>query len=230
MKSNYPEILCLIPVYNEQENINGIINEFENLDFNIDFVIIDDGSDDNLYNVLDTSKANVIKHINNLGLCWAIKTGCRYAIEKKYSYVIRLDGDGQHDPKCIKQFIGSLIDGNADMIIGTRYYEGSNYKKQFLNNLGSKYFSLLIRIKTKCVITDPTSGFIGMKFDVINSFIKNSTQDYPEIETILIMNKLGYQVKEIPISMRRRKYGKSSITFLKRIYYVFNQTLIILFF
>ena len=166
--------------------------------------------------------------INNLGIGGAVQTGYMYAFQNNYDIAIQFDGDGQHDAKYISDLIDAISKGN-DMVIGSRFIEKTEgFKSSFMRRQGIQVLSTLIKICTGKKITDPTSGFRAANRKVIEYFMREYPVDYPEPDTIVKLLKKGYKVKEIPVLMKERKNGKSSITPLKSIYYMIKVCLSII--
>lgn len=216
------KVLLIIPAYNEEENILKTCLTIEKYSREIDYIVINDGSTDNTLKILRENKINHINLIKNLGIGGAVQTGYKYAYENNYDIAIQFDGDGQHDINYVKTICDPLIEGQADMCIGTRYLDKSSSKFQstFMRRLGSNIISLCIKILTGKKITDPTSGFRAANKKVIEEFAKEYPKEYPEPESTvsLLVNK--YEIKEVPVSMNERTGGKSSINIWKSVDYM----------
>lgn len=209
--------MIIVPAYNEEENIKNTINKIKEYDEKIDYVVINDGSIDRTEEILEENNINHIKLVNNLGIGGAVQTGYKYAYDNGYDIAIQFDGDGQHDVEYIPKICESLIKGQADMCIGTRYLDksSSEFQSTFMRRFGAKLISLFIKIFTGKKITDPTSGFRAANKRVIKEFAKNYPTEYPEPESTVSLLVNGYTVKEVPVSMNERIGGVSSIRLLK---------------
>ena len=215
--------LIIIPAYNEELNIEKTIKDItDNTDY--DYVVINDGSKDNTLKILKENNYNHINLIHNLGIGGAVQTGYKYAYENGYDIAVQFDGDGQHDAKYISNICAPIIDGQADMVIGTRYLDksASEFKSTFMRRLGSNIISFCIKLCTKNKITDPTSGFRAINKEIIEEFAKDYPTEYPEPESTTCMLKKGYKVIEIPVNMKERIGGKSSIRLFKTVDYMFK--------
>lgn len=222
------KVLVIIPAYNEQGNIVNTINDLLKENNNIDYIVINDGSKDNTKKVLIENKINFIDLPNNLGIGGAVQTGYIYAYNHGYDIAIQYDGDGQHNPKYIKNLIESINKGN-DIVIGSRYVsELSKFKSTTLRRMGIKFLSFLIKLVTHKKIYDATSGYRACNKKVIELFAESYPIDYPEPDSITKLIKLGYKVDEIPVEMNERKSGKSSIKFFDSIYYMIKVSICIL--
>ena len=218
--------LLIIPAYNEEENILKVcqlIEEYNKTSNQIlDYVVINDGSKDNTINILQANKFNHISLINNLGIGGAVQTGYKYAYENDYDIAIQFDGDGQHDIRYVEKICKPIINGQADMVIGSRYLnkKESEFQSTFMRRLGSTIISKFIHLFCGKKITDPTSGFRAVNKSVIREFATYYPTEYPEPESAvnLLVNK--YKIMELPVSMNEREGGVSSIRFGKTVDYM----------
>ena len=224
------KVLLIIPAYNEQENILSTVKKIENYSKEIDYIVINDGSTDNTEKILTEKKINHIKLVNNLGIGGAVQTGYKYAYENNYDIAIQFDGDGQHDVNYVPNICETIINGQADMCIGTRYLDKteSKFQSTFMRRLGAKIITIFIRIFTGKKITDPTSGFRAVNKNVIEEFSKNYPTEYPEPESTVSLLVNGYRVQEAPVSMNERSGGVSSIRFFKTVDYMIKVVLAII--
>ena len=217
-----PKVLVIIPAYNEEKSIEKIVNKVYNENINnLDVIVVNDGSKDNTYNEAIKTKAFVVNSPNNLGIGGAVQTGYLYAYQNNYDIAIQIDGDGQHDPKYLTQMIQEVKDGN-DMVIGSRFIEKSGYDQTFMRMLGINMISGVINYITDKKIYDTTSGYRAVNNNIIKEFVLQYPYDYPEPCTTMNMIKKGYSIKEIPVIMNKRETGKSSISPLKSVSYMFK--------
>lgn len=194
---------------------------------NCDVLVVNDGSKDNTYNEAKKTKAKVIDAPNNLGIGGAVQTGYLYAKKYGYDIAIQLDGDGQHDPKYIKELIKEILDGN-DLVIGSRFVEKTKYEQTFFRMLGINMISAVTKLMTGFKIYDTTSGYRAVNKNIIEEFANSYPYDYPEPCTNMHMIKKGYKIKEIPVEMKQRETGVSSISPLQSAIYMFKVILYIL--
>lgn len=223
-------VLLIIPAYNEEENILNTCKKIENFSKDIDYVVINDGSQDNTLKILKENNLNYINLINNLGIGGAVQTGYKYADENNYDIAIQFDGDGQHDVNYIKDICKPLEKGQADMCIGTRYLDktSSEFKSTFMRRLGSNIISLCIKMCCHKKITDPTSGFRAVNKKVIEEFAKEYPKEYPEPESTVSLLVNGYKIEEVPVSMNERVAGTSFIKLWTPIDYMVKVVLAII--
>ena len=223
------KILIIIPAYNEENNIENVINEILGLNNpDIDYIVINDGSTDTTLQILAKNNYNYINIPTNLGIGGAVQTGYKYALYNNYDIAIQFDGDGQHNVEYINQLIEEIKQGN-DLVIGSRFIcDIEGFKSTKIRRIGIVILSFLIKLCTGKKIKDPTSGFRACNKQIINLFAKDYPNDYPEPDTAVRIIKKNFKVKEIPVIMNERKKGKSSINVLKSIYYMVKVSLSII--
>ncbi len=197
----------IIPAYNEEILINRIIKNIRKK-ISADIIVIDDGSEDQTSLEAEMAGAYVIKHPFNLGYGIALQTGYKYALQKGYDYLAQMDGDGQHNPTDIPLLFKELENGDCDIVIGSRFLTG-NFEIGFLKKTAIALFSKIILILTGEKISDPTSGFQAMNARVLRFFSKDFPYDYPDANIIILMHRMGFTVKEIPVSMYPNPEGRS---------------------
>lgn len=224
------KILLIIPAYNEEENIINTVNEVKKFEAQIDYIVINDGSTDGTLKILEENNINHVNLVHNLGIGGAVQTGYKYAKENNYDIAVQFDGDGQHDINYVKTICTPLIEGQADICIGSRYLDDttSSFKSTFMRRLGKNIISSIIKIFWKQKITDSTSGFRAANRDVIEVFAQNYPSDYPEPESIVTLLKKGYKVVEVPVNMKGREKGKSFVNIGTSIVYMLKVSLAII--
>lgn len=219
--------LIIIPAFNEHECIKNTVEMIIKEAPDFDYVVINDHSTDNTLDILRENNYNYINLPTNLGIGGAVQTGYRYAFENDYDTAVQVDADGQHDPKYLSMMLDTLQSEKADMVIGSRFIENKGFQSTFARRIGITYFTKLIHVLTGKVITDPTSGFRLGNRAVIELFAKDYPRDYPEPESVVTLLKCGLNVKEVPVEMRARQGGVSSINLSKSVYYMIKVSLAI---
>lgn len=220
--------LIIIPAYNEEENIIGLISEIKQKAPGFDYVVINDCSRDNTLSLCRRNGINIIDLPINLGIGGAVQTGYRYACLNGYEYAVQLDGDGQHDPEYLSIMYDTIAAEQADMVIGSRFIEKKGFQSSATRRIGIHYFTFLIKFLTGTMITDPTSGFRLVNRKVMERFIRDYPRDYPEPESVVSVLKTGGKVIEIPVKMRERRGGVSSINIKRSVYYMIKVTIAII--
>ena len=225
------KILLIIPAYNEEESILNTYKEIVNYKTKnkYDVIVINDGSKDNTLKILKDNKIPHISLLSNLGIGGAVQTGYKYANENNYDIAIQYDADGQHDIKYVDELIEEITKG-SDFVIGSRYIDSNldGFKSTKSRRIGINIISLAIKIRAKKKIYDTTSGFRAGNKRVIKLFSENYPTEYPEPITNMILLKERYKVVEIPVKMRSRDGGVSSIRAWKNLYYMLNVLISIL--
>jgi glycosyltransferase involved in cell wall biosynthesis len=216
------KILAIIPAFNEAENIHAVLEDLRC--FNGDVLVVNDGSTDDTAAVAKSCGAQVVSHPFNLGIGGTIQTGLKFARERGYDLAIQFDGDGQHRADQIFKITELVLGGEADLVIGSRTLPGG-YKMGITRFLGSRVFHWLIKSLSGHTIEDPTSGFRCYGKRTIALFSRYYTDDYPEVESIITAARSGLRVVEVPVLMRGRLSGNSSITRRKSAYYMLKVTL-----
>ena len=213
------QLLIMIPAYNEAESIGVVLNKMHEAGINEigDILVINDGSQDNTEEVVREFKVTIINQVSNMGYGSALQVGYKYAERKGYEYVIQIDADGQHDICNIKMIFDCLINKEhrftetPDIIIGSRFLSDSGTMKvSKIKQFAITFFRLVIKIFTKNNITDPTSGLQGLSRRAFTYYsgYGNFDYKYPDINMIIQMIMLGYNIKEIPAVMHERKTGQ----------------------
>ena len=220
--------LVIIPAYNESENIVNTVKEIKEKAGDFDYIVINDCSSDKTLDILENNHLNYINLPVNLGIGGAVQTGYKYALEHEYDMAVQVDGDGQHDPAYLHSLEETLIKENADMVIGSRFIKNEGFQSTFARRMGIVYFTKMIKSLTGATITDPTSGFRLVNKDVIALFANDYPRDYPEPESIVALLKRKKKVIEVPVQMKERQGGVSSIRLWNSVYYMIKVSIAIL--
>lgn len=222
------KVLVIIPAYNEAENIVNTVNELTSECPDVDYIIVNDCSQDNTKQICESHGFNYISLPINLGIGGGIQTGYKYAVEYGYDVAIQFDGDGQHNAQYISSLVEPIEKGEASLVIGSRFIDKEGFQTSFMRRMGIGLLGFALRICGGVKITDATSGFRAVSKDLIEFFAKNYAQDYPEPESIIAARLSGFSIKEVPVVMNERTAGVSSINPLKSVYYMIKVTLAIL--
>ena len=221
--------IAVVPARNEEAAVARVIEELREFDPALDVVVIDDGSSDATAERAAAAGAAVVPLPFNLGIGGAVQTGFKFALEHGYEIVIRLDGDGQHDPQEIPSLLAPLERGEADVVVGSRFATGAgSYKPAFARRAGIRWFAGLVSLLTGQKLTDTTSGFQAVNARAIRLFAADYPHDYPEVEAAVMVVRHRLRILEVPVQMRGRETGASSITALRSLYYAIKVTLALL--
>lgn len=220
--------LIIIPAFNEADNIEKTVQAILRNAPDFDYVIINDCSGDKTREICEKNGFNIVNLPINLGIGGAVQTGYRYAYEMGYDVAVQVDGDGQHDPEFLNQMAEYLMSHQLDMVIGSRFIEKKGFQSSRIRRVGIVFFSILIKILTGKLITDPTSGLRMVGRNAMGLFAMDYPRDYPEPESVVAVLRRGMRVEEIPVIMHERVGGVSSISLKKSVYYMVKVTLAIL--
>lgn len=212
--------LIIIPAYNEESNIEKLLTELGKYSDRYDCLVVNDCSTDETTKILNQMNVPYLSHINNLGIGGAVQSGYIYALQNGYDIAIQLDGDGQHNPAYLDSLIKSIEDGIADICIGSRFIEREGFQSTTTRRLGIKLLGGLIYVLSGKQFTDVTSGYRAVNKKYIAYYAENYPQDYPEPEAIMLAIRNGASIQEVPVEMRPRTSGESTINIKRSIYYM----------
>ena len=220
--------LAIVPAYNEEGSVGVVVEELAHHAPDVDVLVVDDGSTDKTAEVASAAGARVVRLPFNLGIGGAMQTGYRVASEEGYDLAVQVDGDGQHDPRGLAD-LRATLDANpdVDMVAGSRFLESDSegFRSSRSRRLGIRIFSWLLNRIVGESVTDPTSGFRMVRRSGINLFARDYPHDYPEVEVLVMLHAHRLSVREIPVVMRPRLDGISSITAGQSVYYMLKVTL-----
>ena len=216
---NPPRTLAIVPAFQEHASIARVVGDIMRLS-SADVVVIDDGSGDGTAAEAVRAGARVITLPFNLGIGSAVQTGYMVALEGGYDIAIQVDGDGQHTAEEIDRLIAALGESGADIVVGSRFMGGGEYRAPLGRRLGISIFARIVSLVTGVRMTDTTSGFRASGRRAISLFAAAYPHDYPEVEAVIIAHRAGLRLVEIPVQMRERQGGRSSITPIKSGYYM----------
>ncbi len=220
--------LVIIPAFNERECIENTIKEVQSACPEVDLLVVNDCSEDDTADILRRLRVPFLDLPVNLGIGGAVQAGYRYALEKGYEAAIQLDGDGQHDPRYLTEMVKTLETGDADIVIGSRFLEKEGFQSSGARRAGIRFLDRLSGLCSGVNVTDCTSGFRAVSAEYIRLYAGDYPVDYPEPEAIVQAALQGARIREIPVVMRERKTGSSSIRPLHSVYYMTKVSLAIL--
>jgi glycosyltransferase involved in cell wall biosynthesis len=221
--------IAVVPARNEEGAVGAVVAEIRAFDPQLDVVVLDDGSTDRTAEVARAAGAYVVRLPFNVGIGAAVQTGFKFALEHDYELAVRLDGDGQHDPTELPKLLEVIDRDEADVVVGSRFVSGGDgHSGPRSRRIGIVFFARLVSALTRQRVTDTTSGFQALNRRGIAVFAADYPHDYPEVEATLMVHKHRLRLAEVPVTMRERAHGESSITTLRSIYYMFKVTLALL--
>jgi glycosyltransferase involved in cell wall biosynthesis len=217
------ELRCvaIVPALNEEHSIQRVIDELRAFDPGLDIVVVDDGSGDRTADVAAARGAHVLRLPFNLGIGGAVQTGFKFAFERGYDIAVRVDGDGQHDPAQLMRILEPVLRGDADIAVGSRFAsEEGGYRSSRSRRVGIRILATIVSKIVGQRVTDTTSGFQALNRKGIALFAHDYPHDYPEVEATVMVFRHRLRLREVPVSMRERGGGTSSITALRSMYYM----------
>jgi glycosyltransferase involved in cell wall biosynthesis len=212
--------LAIVPAYNEEHSIGTVLEEIRAADVDLHVVVVNDASEDGTAAIAARGGAAVLNLPFNVGIGGAMQAGYQYALEHGFELAIQVDGDGQHDPREIGRVLEPILDGRADLVVGTRFVEGGGYRGTPLRRVGIRIFAAIVSLMVGQRVSDTTSGFRGVNRKALRLFAAQYPHDYPEVESIVLLSRHGLRLLEVPVQMRVRETGNSSITALRSVYYM----------
>ena len=220
MSRDTSTLLVIVPAFNEEGAISGVIRSVRKVLPEVRVIVIDDGSSDDTARAAESGGADVFRLPHHLGLGGAVQTGYRFAFEQDYQRVVRVDGDGQHNPADIEKLLDAMEQGDYDMVSGSRFLEPNGYPTRTMRRFGSLIFSWILYPILGKHITDPTSGFVAVNRRALEAFSGSFPLEYPEIEALVVLKRKALRFREVPTKMFPRRTGQSTINSWTAAYYM----------
>ena len=226
-------VLVVVPALNEESGLPPLLSELravaEREGFSAEIVVIDDASTDRTAEVAREHGARVVRLCRNLGIGGAVQTGLRLALREGFDCAVQMDGDGQHPPSELRKLVAAMQAPLApDIVVGSRYLHGEGFQSTLPRRMGSGWLGWVLRLVTGQKTTDPTSGYRAYGRRALKLFNWSYPHDYPEPEALVLAKVAGLRVVEIPVVMKERQGGASSISIVHAPYYMLKVTAAIL--
>ncbi|MGZ4270211.1 MAG: glycosyltransferase family 2 protein [Solirubrobacteraceae bacterium] len=215
--------LAIVPAYNEAGGIADTVADLRANAPGFDVLVVDDGSTDDTAAIAGRAGATVLRMPFNLGIGGAVQAGYLYALEHDYQVAVQVDGDGQHDASLVGDLLAHLrANPGLNLVTGSRFLEvdGDGYRSSASRRIGIRIFSWILSMVTRRRVTDPTSGFRMADRSGIELFARDYPHDYPEVEAVLLVHAHRLESAEIPVRMRPRTTGVSSINATRSVFYM----------
>jgi len=193
--------IAIVPAYNEAQNIGRLLDELREFDHDLDVVVVSDGSYDRTAEIARSHGAYVVSLPFNLGIGGAVQTG-------------------QHDPTELPKVLAPVLAGDADIAVGSRFVSADGYQSSATRRVGIRLLAAVVSAIARQRVTDTTSGFQALNRRALELFAADYPHDYPEVEGMVMTIKHRLRLIEVPVRMRDREHGRSSITALRSIYYM----------
>ncbi len=224
-----PRLLFIVPALNEEANVGNVVHELLAAFPDADVVVVDDGSSDRTATAAASAGALVLRLPTNLGIGAAVQTGLLFADRHDYDIAVQFDADGQHRADQVPALIAPLIEDRCDAVIGSRFLlrEG-RYNASVPRRIGNAILNTTNALLLRKRFTDSTSGFRAYNHRATAFLAGSYAHDYPEPEAIVALERHRFRVEEVGILMRSREAGRSSITLIRSVYYMFKVLLAML--
>jgi glycosyltransferase involved in cell wall biosynthesis len=220
IRAQGPEsLLVIVPAWNEEGAIGGVVRAIRRYVPDVPVLVIDDYSTDRTVQLAREAGAEILALPHHLGLGGCVQAGYKLGYELGFHYVIRVDGDGQHDARDIPAIFERLKESGCEMVIGSRFTGGLAHGSA-VRGIGIRFFRAVLRPILGKTVHDPTSGFVGVNRAALDVFSRSFPLAYPEIEALVVLQRRRFRFEEVPCKMLPRTAGRSSITALKSLYYI----------
>lgn len=216
--------VALVLAWNEEASLPALLAELARDCPDWTVVVVSDGSTDETALRARGAGVVVIELPFNAGVAAAEQTGLLWARNAGSPVVVRLDGDGQHPPSEARKVVDGLLASDADAAVGSRFLHDGGYRSTRLRRGGIRWLSLLLRVLGGLRVTDPTSGLRAFGPRALDLLADVYPDEYPEPESNLLLGRAGLRLVEVPVTMRARDCGQSSLGGWTAIYYPIKVT------
>lgn len=206
-----PRVLAIVPAFNESATLPRVVAELRQAAPRCDLLVVNDGSTDSTSALLPELPVRWMTLSQRVGVGGAVRAGIRYAIREGYDYVVRVDADGQHRPRDIARLLAPVLSGHADAAMGSRFLRRAAGGRG-IRRASQALLAAFLTVLTGRRVTDPTSGFWLFGRRALALLARHHPTGYGEPELVLLLSRNGLRVMEIPIRMRPRLAGRTSLT------------------
>jgi glycosyltransferase involved in cell wall biosynthesis len=202
-------IFVFLPACDEEKHIEELVNQLKQLELNLKIHVIDDGSKDATSDIARNAGAIVVRHPVNLGQWAALRTAFALSLMEDASVMVSVDADGQHDPRDLPKLVEPILEGKADIVVGSRFLENENPEMPKYRHAGIKLFNRLVELTTKKRLTDCTSGYKAYNMATVRKTLPNLRENqYGALEFILEAARQKARIIEKPIRAKNNAVSK----------------------
>lgn len=227
------KIAVIIPAYNEEASIAAVVEEVHRASAEAGLyywpVVVNDCSKDRTGEIISQLSCTALQLPINLGIGGAVQTGFKYALLNGFTHAVQVDGDGQHPPVELKKMYHYMQQSGCDVVVGSRFLEGTGFQSSFMRRFGIKYFMRLNQLLVGVRVHDSTSGLRMLNQKALAVVSSDYPDEYPEPEAVILYTKNGLKIGEVQVEMRERQGGVSSIDGVRSVYYMAKVTIAILY-
>ncbi|GIG36086.1 glycosyltransferase family 2 protein [Cellulomonas pakistanensis] len=212
LSASSARMLVIVPAWNEQETVAGVVSELRSAVPGADVLVVDDGSADRTAEEADRAGALVLELPINLGVGGAMRAGYTYAMRHGYDLAVQVDADGQHDPREIPNLLARMDEEQADIVIGARFAGVGSYEARGPRRWSMRMLAAVLSRVCRTRLTDATSGFKLSNRRAITLFSGNYPAEYlgDTVESLVIAARAGLVVRQVGVAMRPRAGGTPS--------------------
>lgn len=203
-------LLAVVPAYNEASSLARVVADLRRGMPEADILVVNDGSTDGTAALLPSLGVAWLALSQRVGVGGAVRAGLRYAAGRGYRYVVRVDGDAQHRACDVGALLRPVLSGRADAAIGSRFLRRRS--RAGLRRLSQSALAVLLSALTRQRVTDPTSGLWLFGPRALALLGRHHPGGYAEPELVLFLHRNGLRLAEVPIRMRPRVSGRTSLT------------------
>ena len=206
------KVLVLVPARDEACSLPEVVRLLRAALPEASILVVDDASTDGTHNLLPALGVDWLRMCVHTGIGGAVRVGLKYALQRGYDAVVRVDGDGQHPADQVGRVLAPVLAGEGDAVIGSRYRQVAGYRAPGWRRAAQHGVAAWVSAATGWRVSDPTSGFWAFGPRAVRFLAEHHPAGYPEPELLLLLSHNRLRVVEVPIEMRARTTGSTSLT------------------
>jgi polyprenyl-phospho-N-acetylgalactosaminyl synthase len=200
------KVTVVVPAYNEQAVLRSVAEEL--LDDGYQVIIIDDGSERSLLPTVQDLPITFLRHSVNLGQGAALQTGIEFALEKGAQWIVSFDADGQHKVSDLEKILAPLREGNADIVLGSRFLQGATHNLNTQRHLLLQIARFVNYLFTGLLLTDAHNGLRAMNRKAAGCIVISENRMAHATEILTQIKKHQLVWKEVPVSIAYTEYSR----------------------